>query len=72
MSLSAVKRLRHRLGLRCKHLHKYKAPIDSKHTLPIARIYWIVNLRNAQPAIRSGLRISLISLRMRVGYASRL
>jgi putative transposase len=36
MSLSAVKRLRHRLGLRCKHLRKYKATTDSKHNLPIA------------------------------------
>ena len=35
MSLSAVKRLRHRLGLRCKHLRKYKATTDSKHNLPI-------------------------------------
>ena len=36
MSLSAVKRLRHRIGLRCKHLRKYKATTDSKHNLPIA------------------------------------
>ena len=36
LSLSAVKRLRHRLGLRCKHLRKYKATTDSKHNLPIA------------------------------------
>jgi len=36
MSLSAVKRLRYRLGLRCKHLRKYKATTDSKHNLPIA------------------------------------
>ena len=36
MSLSAVKRLRHRLGLRCKHLRKYKVTTDSKHNLPIA------------------------------------
>lgn len=36
MSLSALKRLRHRLGLRCKHLRKYKATTDSKHNLPIA------------------------------------
>ena len=36
LSLSAVKRLRHRIGLRCKHLRKYKATTDSKHNLPIA------------------------------------
>ena len=36
LSLAAVKRLRKRLGLRCKHVRKYKATTDSKHSLPIA------------------------------------
>ena len=36
MSLSAVKRLRKRLGLRCKQRRKYKATTDSKHNLPVA------------------------------------
>lgn len=36
MSLSAVKRLRKRLGLRCKQRRKYKATTDSKHNLSIA------------------------------------
>jgi hypothetical protein len=36
MSLSTIKCLRHRLGLRCKHVRKYKASTDSKHNLPIA------------------------------------
>ena len=36
MSLSSVKRLRARLGLRCKQVRKYKATTDSKHALPVA------------------------------------
>jgi len=36
LSLAADKRLRKRLGLRCKHIGKYKATTDSKHNLPIA------------------------------------
>lgn len=36
MSLSAVKRLRKRLGLRCKQRRNYKATTDSNHNLPVA------------------------------------
>ena len=36
LSLAAVKRLRKRLGLRCKHNRKYQATTDSQHTLPVA------------------------------------
>lgn len=36
MSLSAVKRLRKRLGLRCKQRRQYKATTDSKHNFPVA------------------------------------
>ena len=36
LSLAAVKRLRKRLGLRCKHIRKYKATTDSRHSLPVA------------------------------------
>ena len=36
MSISSVKRLRARLGLRCKQVRKYKATTDSKHELPVA------------------------------------
>ena len=36
LSLAAVKRLRKRLGLRCKQIRKYKATTDSKHSLPVA------------------------------------
>jgi putative transposase len=36
LSLGAVKRLRKRLGLRCKQIRKYKATTDSKHNLPVA------------------------------------
>ena len=36
LSLAAVKRLRKRLGLRCKQVRKYKATTDSKHSLSIA------------------------------------
>ena len=35
LSLSTIKRLRQRLGLRCKHIRKYKATTNSNHTLPI-------------------------------------
>ncbi len=35
LSLSTVKRLRQRLGLRCKHVRKYKATTNSNHCLPI-------------------------------------
>ena len=36
LSLSAVKRLRHRLGLRCKHRRRFVRTTDSNHGLPIA------------------------------------
>ena len=36
LSLSTVKRLRQRLGLRCKQIWPYKATTDSQHPLPIA------------------------------------
>ena len=36
LSLVAVKRLRKRLGLRCKQNRKYQATTDSQHTLPVA------------------------------------
>ena len=36
LSLAAVKRLRKRLGLRCKQTRKYKATTDSRHSLPVA------------------------------------
>jgi putative transposase len=36
LSLSAIKRLRKRLGLRCKHVRKFKATTDSNHRLPVA------------------------------------
>ena len=36
LSVAAVKRLRKRLGLRCKYVRKYKATTDSQHQLPIA------------------------------------
>ncbi len=36
LGLTAVKRLRKRLGLRCKQVRKYKATTDSKHSLPVA------------------------------------
>lgn len=35
-SIYRVKRLRKKLGLRCKQKHKFKATTDSKHTLPLA------------------------------------
>ena len=35
-SLYRIKRLRRKLGLRCKQKHKFKATTDSKHTLPLA------------------------------------
>jgi putative transposase len=36
LSLSALKRLRKRLGLRCKQVRKYKVTTDSNHHLPLA------------------------------------
>ena len=36
LSLSTVKRLRQRLGLRCKHIRTYKATTNSNHSLSIA------------------------------------
>ena len=36
LSLAAVKRLRKRLGLRCKQNRKYQATTDSQHNLPVA------------------------------------
>ena len=35
-SLYRIKRLRRKLGLRCKQKHKFKATTDSKHKLPLA------------------------------------
>jgi putative transposase len=34
--LSTIKRLRKRLGLRCKQVRKFKATTDSNHRLPVA------------------------------------
>jgi putative transposase len=36
MSLSAIKRLRARLGLRCRHRRRFVRTTDSNHSLPIA------------------------------------
>jgi len=36
VSLDRIKRIRRKLGLRCKQKRKFKATTDSKHTLPVA------------------------------------
>jgi putative transposase len=36
VGLHRIRRLRKKLGLRCKQKRKFKATTDSKHNLPIA------------------------------------
>ena len=36
VGICRIKRIRRRLGIRCKQKRKFKATTDSKHTLPVA------------------------------------
>ena len=60
IGIHLIKRIRKKLGLRCKQNRKFRVTTDSKHTLPIAK-----NVLNREFAVtaptRSGLQTSLIS-----------
>ena len=39
VGICRIKRIRRKLGIRCKQKRKFKATTDSRHTFPVAEIY---------------------------------
>ena len=61
-----IRRIRKKLGLRCKQKKKYKATTDSKHNLPVYQDLLKQDFSAAGPN-KSGSGISHISLQMKAG-----
>ena len=66
-SLATVKRLRSRLGLRCRHKRRFVRTTDGNHTLPIAPNCWNRNSIKPTHPTRFGSPISPTCPPMRAG-----